>query len=446
MTERIDSRFHDSPAAKFYCPENAPWIAFGWVGGWMNTFPMLVLGDGRHLERVRQTFDFGLKAQEPSGYFHYAIRADGNVTFRDPAPDMNLARTSGDLLFWMIRQFQLLKAQGRGQAIQIEWTRAMKRLADALAVTWRNEGQWGKLINVKTGAVGEYNTTGGATIIGALAAASAYFDTPEYLEVARAAAGYYYARDFVRLGHTTGGCADILQNADSESAAGFMTSLMTLYEITRDRQWLDKSRQLAHLVATWTVSHDYRLPRNTELGALGARLAGVYWASTQNKHGAPGICTLSGDALFKIYRATGDRRYAELLRDIVAAHGESLRPGGFTNERLTYCDADSRGSRGNHVTGWNELNGVLMAQELPGIHLRTDTDALFVFDSVEAKVLSRGPSGVKVELTNPTKFDARVSILAENASQANQPLAGTAFLAWRKVEVKAGAAVQTSIR
>lgn len=446
MTQRIDSRFHDSPTAKFYCPENAPWIAFGWVGGWMNTFPMLVLGDAKHLERVTQTFDYGLKAQESSGYFHYAIRADGNVTFRDPAPDMNLARTSGDMLFWMIKQFHLLKAQGRNEAIKPEWQAAMKKLADAMVVTWRKEGQWGKLINVKTGSIGEYNTTGGATIIGALAAASVYFDKPEYLQVAREAADFYYVRDFVKLGHTTGGCADILQNADSESAAGFMTSLMTLYEITRDRQWLEKSRQLANLVATWTVSYDYELPKTTELGGLGAKLAGVYWASTQNKHGAPGICTMSGDALFKIYRATGDRRYAELLRDIVAAHGESIRPGGLTNERLTYCDADSRGSRGNHVTGWNELNGILMAQELPGIYVRTDTGELFVFDSVEAKVLSRDPSGVKVEITNPTKFDARVSIFAENASQASQPLNGTAFLKWPKVEVKAGATVQTTIR
>ena len=103
------------------------------------------------------------------------------------------------------------------------------------------------------------------------------------------------------------------------------------------------TRNLANLVATWTVSYDYELPKNTELGSLGAKLAGVYWASTQNKHGAPGICTSSGDPLFKIYRATGDRRYAELLRDIVHAHAEGIKPGGEITERLTYCDADSRG-------------------------------------------------------------------------------------------------------
>lgn len=321
----------------------------------------------------------------------------------------------------------------------------MKRLAEALVSTWRKEGQWGKLINVKTGGVAEYNTTGGVTILGALTVAADYFKSPGYLAVAQAAATFYYERDFVNLGHTTGGCADILQNADSETAAGFMTSLLTLYESTGERHWLEKARNLANLVATWTVSYDYELPKTTELGALGAKLAGVYWASTQNKHGAPGICTSSGDALFKIYRAIGDRRYAELLRDIVAAHRESIRPGGFTNERLTYCDADSRGSRGDHVTGWNELNGILMAQELPGIYLCTEADRLFVFDSVEARVLARDPSGVKVEIKNPTPFDARVSILAENREAARHPLGITAFLKWPKVEVKAGAITLISV-
>jgi hypothetical protein len=218
-----------------------------------------------------------------------------------------------------------------------------------------------------------------------------------------------------------------------------MASLMTLYDVTGEKAWLEKSRNLANLVATWTVSYDYELPKTTELGRLDAKLAGVYWASTQNKHGAPGICTSSGDALFKIYRATGDRRYAELLHDIVHAHGESIRPGGFTNERLTYCDADSRGTRGDHVTGWNECNGALMAQELPGIYVCTDADRFCVFDSVQARVLARTESGVKVEIRNPTRFDARVRIMAETAAEAQRPLSSVALLSWPKIEVKSGA-------
>ena len=142
-----------------------------------------------------------------------------------------------------------------------------------------------------------------------------------------------------------------------------MTSLMALHEITGEKRWLEMSRNLANLVATWTVSYDYELPKETELGALGAKLAGVYWASTQNKHGAPGICTSSGDALFKIYRATGDRRYAELLRDIAHAWQEGVKPGGGIGERLTYCDADSRGMGRRRRRQW-----LVCAQRHPDGH------------------------------------------------------------------------------
>ena len=446
MTQRIDSRYYHQDGIEFYCPENAPWIAFGWIGGWIDTFPMLVLGDAQHLDRVSKTFDFGLKAQQPSGYFHYAIRNDGNLTFRDPAPGMNMARTSGDTLFWMIKQFQLLKAQDRARSIKPEWESSMRKLADAMVTTWQHDHQWGKLIHVESGAVGEFNTTGGASIIGGLALASTYFNHPVYLETAKQAAEYYYTRDFVQQGLTTGACADILQNADSETAAAFMTSLMALHETTGEKRWLEMSRNLANLTATWTVSHDYQLPQSTELGKLGAKLAGVYWASTQNKHGAPGICTSSGDPLFKIYRLTGDTRYADLQRDIIAAHGESIRPGGFTNERLTYCDADSRGSRGSHVTGWNETNGILMAQEIPGIYLRTDIDRSYVFDAVEVKTITRDAAGITLEIHNPTPFAAMVSIFAENAAQAAKPQGYTAFLKWPKVAVKAGGTTRVTVK
>ena len=125
----------------------------------------------------------------------------------------------------------------------------------------------------------------------------------------------------------------------------------------------------------------------------------------------------SGDALFKIYRATGDRRYAELIRDIAHAHAEGIKPGGQITERLTYCDADSRGTRGGGSTGWNELNGALMALEMPGIYLRTDRDEIYVFDHVQASVLKRDAAGVTLSITNPTKHDAKVSIFAETRGE-----------------------------
>ena len=449
MTERIDARWYEGDRFQFYCPENADWISFGWVGGLMNTFPMLALGDDMHLDRVTKTFDFAIpRGQGDAGYFYGALNHDGENFSREgypEFPEVVLTRKNADVLFWMMKQFMLLKAQGKTDKINPSWERNIQRVADAFVTTWKKSGQWGRMLNNQTGEVAEYNTSGGVMAIGGLALASEYYSKPEYLKIAMEAANFYYQRDFVNSGMTTGGCADILQNADSETAAGFMTALMALFEITEDKQWLEKSRNLANLTATWTTSYDYELPQETELGSLGAKLAGIYWASTQNKHGAPGICTSSGDPLFKIYRATGNRLYANLLNDIIHAHGESIRPGGYTNERLTYCDADSRGERGTHVTGWNELNGFLMALEIPGIYVQTDGNQFFVFDHVEAVIEKHAENGVNLKITNPTKFDATVSLFAESAKQAQSPLGYTAFMNWPKVKIKANDTLQIHI-
>ena len=444
MTERIDDRWYEDEKFQFYCPENADWISFGWIGGFMNTFPMIALGDDKHLDRVTKTFDFAIpRAQGAAGYFCGTLNYDGTYGFRESYPeypDIVLTRKNADVLYWMLKQFDLLTKQGKAQSIHPDWETSMKKLADAFVATWKKHGQWGRMLSISTGEIAEFVSSGGVMAIGGLALASEYFNNPDYLKIALEAADYYYVKEFVPFGMTTGGCADILHNADSESTAGFMTSLFTLFEITGDKLWLEKSINLANLAATWTTSYDYELPEDSELGKLGAKLAGVYWASTQNKHGAPGICTSSGDPLFKIYRSTGNKLYAELMNDIVHAHGESIRPGGYTNERLTYCDAEpnSVGNRGKHVTGWNELNGFLMALEIPGVYVQTDGELFYVFDHVEAEIVERDDLGLTIMVKNPTKFDAEVSIFAETVAQSEMPLGVNAFVNWPRIAVKAG--------
>jgi hypothetical protein len=223
---------------------------------------------------------------------------------------------------------------------------------------------------------------------------------------------------------------------------------MAVYEATGEKKWMEMCRNVANLTATWVVSYDYELPKETELARLGAKLTGAVWASTQNKHGAPGFCTLSGDPLFKIFRNCGDIRYADLMRDVVHAWAEGIKPGGEITERLTYCDADNRGSRGGSEfgsTGWNELNGILMAMELPGIYLQTNSDKFYVFDHIEAKVTDRSENGIILQITNPTKYDANVTIFAEESAQSKEPMDCTAFLNWPFVFVKAGKTMNLSV-
>lgn len=86
MVKNIDERYHKGADYEFYCPENANWMSYGWIGGLINTYPMLALGDDIHLERVAKTFDFALpRAKGRSGYYYDTLNEDGNVLNRDAA-------------------------------------------------------------------------------------------------------------------------------------------------------------------------------------------------------------------------------------------------------------------------------------------------------------------------------------------------------------------------
>ena len=284
MDKNIDLRYYQKDSVEFYRPETADWMSYGWIGGLINTYPMLALGDDEHLRRVARTFDFALpRAKGKSGYYHDILQPDGLVLNRDAAavvPGVAVTRRNGDVLYWMVKQFNLLESMGHKDFIRPEWEKNVRSLADAFVNTWKNEGTWGNYLHVESGKVAVYNTTGGAMAIGGLALASVYFNCPEYLEIARQAASALY-RQFAIVGFTSGGCGDILQNSDSETAVALATSLFTLYETTGETEYLQQARDAAHLCATWTVSFDYRLPEDTPLAQLGANLTGAVWASTQ---------------------------------------------------------------------------------------------------------------------------------------------------------------------
>ena len=115
MTGRIDSHWHEGAAGQYYCPENSDNLCLGWIGGLMNTFPMLALGDEMHRERVTKTFDFAIPAaQGKSGYFLATVHPDGKASGRDwfPNQPIVLTRQNADVLYWMIKQFTA--AQGAG--------------------------------------------------------------------------------------------------------------------------------------------------------------------------------------------------------------------------------------------------------------------------------------------------------------------------------------------
>ncbi len=462
-TAICSNNFRELPAGSYYLPENNNDFQLGWVSGMINSYPMLALNNEKERDRVAAELDFVVsRLQGESGYFYGGITARGKLRPEktNPAfPDIQaMVRKNADALLWLLKHLMLFKAQGYGAAIKPGWETAAQKLAAAFTHTWNTDGEFGQYIAPATGKIAVYNSTAGAVVPAGLAMASAYFNRPDWLQTARESAGYYYERDVVKQGLTGGDCGDISMDANSESAFGFLESLMALYYYTGDRSWLKKAEVQAALCATWTISYDPVFPPDSQIGKLQSKMAGAVWASIQNKHAAPGICTASGDYLFKLYRATGNPLYAGLIRDIQHAHAEAVNIpphhittnnlAGSSMERIQPGDAEGRDAIGNFINtrnSWTETNGMLMGLELPGIYIQKDKKKMYVFDHVEAKLVKQDATGTTLLIKNPTQFDASVAVFAETGRQAMKPLSYTAFVQWPKAVVKAGETVQVKL-
>lgn len=450
------NNFITVPAGSYYTPENGQDFQLGWVSGMMNTYPMLAMNNEKERNRVAAELDFIVnKLQGKSGYFYGGITAKGEIRPEEmnPAfPEIQaMVRKNGDVLLWMMKHLLLFKAQGYSSRIKPEWENATRKLAEAFIRTWKKDKEFGQFIAPETGLIAVYNSAAGVNVPAGLAIASAYFNQPEWLKIAESSADSYFNRFTVKQGLTGGNCGDISMDSDSESAFGFLESLMALYYYTGNKSWLKKAEVQAALCATWTISYDPVFPSNSQIGKLQCNMAGAVWASIQNKHAAPGICTASGDYLFKLFRATGNTLYADLIRDIQHAHAETVNVPphhittnnlvGSSMERIQPSDAEGKGSIGNFINtrnSWTETDGMLMGLELPGIYLQTDKKKLYVFDHVTATILKQDANGIILHVMNETIHDAVVSVFAETSVQAAKPIGYCNFLNWPKITLTAG--------
>ena len=89
-----------------------------------------------------------------------------------------------------------------------------------------------------------------------------------------------------------------------------------LYEATDDRKWIKYASDAANQFASWVMTYAFKFPDDKEFGILGINTTGSVFANVQNKHSAPGICTFSGDTLFRLYKYTGEELYLELIKDV----------------------------------------------------------------------------------------------------------------------------------
>jgi hypothetical protein len=449
----------------------------GWCGGLMSTLPLLAAGGKPSRERAAATIAFALDGgQAPSGFFHGV--SDGKTWYEDgftaplptqptvdgvrqPAPPVykharrwHLVRRSGEALTYLVKQLALLERHPelRGGARSERWAESARRAADALVKLWERYKQLGQFVDIESGELIVGGSTSAGLAPAGLALAAAQLKEPRYLQVAKAIGEHYYER-FVRVGLTLGGPGDALQAPDSESAVALLDSFMTLYEATRDRIWIDRARAAAHLLASWVISYDAPAAGRS-CSSSGVRATGAVFWSAASRLGSPGYVLSSGDALLRLYRATGDATLLELLRDTVHNLAQYLPdtseprppdpdgvkcprsdPGRWLEPHATVVPED----------GVFDAIGLLSYTEVPGIYVRVDTGFVFVFDHVTARIKERLRERVVLAVANPTKVDATVRILFESAAGAGEPLRPGAVLDAQTAVVPAGGSVQVTV-
>jgi len=288
------------------------WAA-GWCGGGMHTFPLMCLGSDETVERAKLTLDYICKIQSESG-FYVSTDADGNYMDESFGEECmkgaHLVRKTGDMLWMWFKHFKVCTPKK-------EWEESARKCADAFVELYEKYGKFGQFVNAKTGEMLVGSSCAGASAIGGLVKAAEYFGEEKYLEIAKLAGEMYY-REYVSKGITTGAIGEALCANDSESAFAFIDSYIALYENTKDEKWLSYAKAATHIAASWVVTYKYVFPANSEFGKLGINTVGSVFANIQNKHTSPGICTSSGNSIYKLYTFTKDELYLELIKDIAS--------------------------------------------------------------------------------------------------------------------------------
>jgi hypothetical protein len=403
----------------------------GWTGGMISTYPLLFAGSETTRRNVLRNFDWLFpNGISPSGFFwdcgEGGTRWFGGDIRKPHTANWHLIRKSGDGVFYILKQFRMMEKLGI--AIAPRWLEGTRRVCDALARLWERNGQFGQFVDSQSGEIVVGGSTSGAIIPAALSHAAAFFAYGGYLEIAATAAEDFY-HEFTRGGLSCGGPGDALQNPDSESWYALVESYTALFESTGDRTWLDRACEAARQFSTWVVPYDFRFPPASTFGKAGIRSTGAVYANTQNKHAAPGICTFSGLALLKLFRATGDRFYLDLLRDIAFGlpqylphplHPLGEAVFGRMCERVNLTDWEGPGRIGETLgmSTWAETSLMLTAVEIPGLYVRPDQALVVAFDHIVAEIVAERREEIVVRVHNPTGACGAVRIFTERESDA----------------------------
>lgn len=426
MSKHMNHEGWDEAQGFYYIGTWRRWSP-GWTGGLQIDYAMLLNRpeDTLTYRRVLRELEFALtKGISPSGFFWEAYSGGIPQTgdYRRPhTRRWHLVRKSADGLYYALTLLDYLDRthpdwrKHFADAARCEAN--LQGVAEAFLRNWQKERQLGQFVDAYTGEIIVGGSASGALVPAGLVLAARRFGKPEYLTVAEQIMNYFDSA-FVQKGYSNGGPGDAMQNPDSESTYSLLESAIALYEATAKPENLQLAENIAAQFASWVMPYDYRFPEQSTFGKLQIRTTGAVWANTQNKHGAPNICTHGGLGLLKLYRYTGKAFYAELLKDIAFNAMQYVsradRPignmhEGAVNERCNTTDwLEGIGEVFGENT-WAQIANLLTAGQLPGLYISTE-GKLLMLDHLEARTIAARKNAWTLEIRNPTDFPATLKI------------------------------------
>jgi hypothetical protein len=331
-------------SGEYYANVSKIWQC-GWVGGAMSSYPLYLLGNSETKLRAIKTIDFLTSNVAPSGFFYgtikdgiiiddsfeYSTQKEGCLKLKHA----HLIRKSGDALYFLFKHFKVITPK-------LEWVKAAKNCADAFVKLFNKYGTFGQFVNIETGEMQVGISSAGLSVVGALCKAYEYFNDEKYLQAAIKSGEFYY-ENYVAQGVTSGAPGEILTAPDSESSYAAVESYVILYEVTNDKKYLNYAIRSANLFSSWVVSYEYEWHTDCEFKKHNINTVGSVFANVQNKHSAPGICTASGDALYRLYKYTSNPLYLELVKDIAYFMPQCISTNDNPIYSWDYNHGDERG-------------------------------------------------------------------------------------------------------
>ena len=173
-----------------------------------------------------------------------------------------------------------------------------------------------------------------------------HFKSEVYFKRGKEAFDFYYD-NFLANSIAGGGALDTYC-IDKESAGPVLRSALLLYELTGDAQYIEKAKQTAYYLMTWTYHHDVPFPPESDCARVGVRTTGGTSVSTAHQHLDVWGAYYVPD-MVKLYEITENKAFLEQAKILwlftlqyisdgtLTLHGMT-RAKGAQNEAVLHCN------------------------------------------------------------------------------------------------------------